>query len=1387
MAKALIGKISEFDVSVESFENYTERLEHFFSINSINDEGKKVSYFISIMGPALYTTMKDLLHPKLVKDVSFGEIITLLSNHFKPKCNITYERFIFNRRNQKEGESISEYSMQIKKLASTCDFGTFLDEALRDKFLCGLRNHHIQSKLLAEGDKSLSFSKALELALVLENAEKNVKSLHGPDKHVGLGYDTINFVKGRANSSYRPNPKGTVQNNNRPKSGGFQSKNNGELKCFRCGKSHNARACPYIGYACNVCKKKGHLANMCRLSKNKSTGRVNLCDNDSEDDESQSYYEQAEGFDLNTIAYANRPSSKPNSFLVKLNLNSVPVEMVLDTGACITVMPDHMYYGKFHEGVKLKCSNIKLKTYTNENIKILGEFDVSVDTGRDKQILPVVVIKGSGVGQPMLLGRNWMERLRLDWNQVKPSSGGDCLGLMMRQNEGTNVPTSEIISSLKEKYSTVFDKEMGEIKNVSVELNLKENAKPVFCKARVVPFALREKVDKELTDLQNKGVIYPVTESEWAAPIVVVPKPNNDVRICCDFKKSLNPCLTTAHYPLPNPDEIFSQIAGAELFTKLDLSAAYNQLKVSQTSQELLTVNTSKGLFRYARLPFGVTSASSIFQQVMDKILLGLDKTFCYIDDILIVSRSHEEMMQRVEAVLSRLAEYNVKVNTEKSQFFVPSLTFLGHRLDKDGIHQSEEITRAISNAPRPENVTQLRSFLGLVNYYGKFLSNLSTLLHPLHNLLNKNVKWVWCDNCENAFQECKSMLVKDNVLMPFDPRLEIVVTSDSSHYGVGAVLAHILPDGTERPVAFASRTLSKCEVKYGQIEKEALSLIFAVKKFHQFLYGRKFTLISDHKPLIFLLGPTKGIPTLSAARIQRWALTLAAYQYDIKYKKGEDIPHADGLSRLPCKGSEDEGEISFFSQTYQLPITHKEISIATKYDPILSKVLDFVNNGWPNHIQDAELKPFSDKTLQLSVDRGCLLWGNRVVIPATHREEILLLLHSEHPGESKMKSLARSYTWWPNMDRDIEEKVKTCMICQKTRKSIPLSPLQPWAWSNHCWQRVHLDFAHQNDKDFLILVDSYSKWIEIFPMSSTTSDKTIEKLRHCFAAYGLPTTIVTDGGPQFKSQEFGNFLKSNGIHHVFTPPYHPASNGLAERAVQTVKAAFLKQLLEENKIGPKRSLQHKVDAFLFVYRNTPHSVTGQTPSELLFKVKPKTHLTLLKPHLIDEMKVKQEKSVDSANQRRGKSRMFRENDKVFVKTVRGEKISWEPGRIIKIVSPVTYIVSVSGRKRFTHCDHLRASKCDESEEDDINIQFPRELFMPTDDQQISPHKMVTKSPIKSTPTKTNTQGHQDEAAKPNTPVRPSLNAAQETTLENTTTNVRRSQRVRRGVERLNL
>ena len=257
----------------------------------------------------------------------------------------------------------------------------------------------------------------------------------------------------------------------------------------------------------------------------------------------------------------------------------------------------------------------------------------------------------------------------------------------------------------------------------------------------------------------------------------------------------------------------------------------------------------------------------------MDTILQGMDHVICFIDDILITGASEEEHLRNLEEVLRRLQEHGVQIKKSKCSFMQASVEYLGHMVDRQGLHTTEDKLRAISEAPTPKNVQELRSFLGLQNYYGRFIPNLATLIHPLNRLLCKGAPWKWTAECAEAFRRAKEALVSSRVLVHYDPSLPLKLAGDASAYGVGAVISHVLEDGSEHPIAFASRTLSASEQNYAQVEKEALSLIFGVKKFHSYLYGRRFTLTTDHKPLTTIFGPKKGIPTLAAARLQRWVV----------------------------------------------------------------------------------------------------------------------------------------------------------------------------------------------------------------------------------------------------------------------------------------------------------------------------------------------------------------------------------------------------------------------------------------------------------------------------------------------------------------------------------
>ena len=983
--------------------------------------------------------------------------------------------------------------------------------------------------------------------------------------------------------------------------------------------------------------------------------------------------------DLLSVIALNRVTNSP-AFVVNVNMNGKEVPMELDTGSAVSLMAEREFI-KFFPGVECSDVDVRLITYNGTPVPVKGSVKVRVEYNGQTYHLSLVIAKNQYEGRmPTLLGRDWLAKIRLNWPELVQVNSLD-------EEKSLNKE-----KSLREKFPDVFEPGYGAIKGFQGSIVVREDANPVFCKARPVPYALSEVVEKEIKDLEKAGVIFRVRHSAWATPLVIVPKKNSTaVRLCGDYRVTVNPNIKVDHYPLPVPEDIFASLVGGTVFTVLDLSKAYLQLELDEKAQELLTVNTHMGLFRFRRLPYGVASAPAMFQAVMDQILQGIPGTACYLDDVLVAGKDHKECYTRVEQVLQNLSTHGIRVNVGKCKFFQSQVQYLGHMLDSRGLHPTEEKVEAIRKAPEPTNLTQLKAFLGLVNYYSRFLPNLATLLEPMHALLRQSNEWEWSSQCANSFNACKKLLCESQILELYDVHKEIQLTCDASAYGLGAVMSHIV-DGVEKPIAFASRSMSPAERNYAHIEKEALAIVFGVKKFQKYLYGRTFKVVTDHQPLTVLFDTKRPASAVAVARIHRWLTFLADYSYRIVYKSGKTINNADGLSRLPLPSTTDNSdEIFYFSPASELPVTSKDVERETAKDKVLSAVREMTCRGWPQKVSD-EYQPFFVRRFELSVDMGCLVWNNRVIVPKSLQDDMLSLLHEQHMGITKMKAVARAMVWWPSMDKALEDVAKRCGVCQSVVSIGQPAPLQPWRWCTYKWERVHLDFAEKEGKTWLLAVDSYSKWLEVKIMTSTTAQRTIETVREWFAAHGLPVEIVTDNGPQFRSKEFTDFLRSNGVKHTLTPPYHPQSNGAAERAVQTVKKSLLKQLLEDQQHNQKRSMQHRLDNFLFAYRTSPHTFTDKTPAELFLGRKLRTRLSLVKPDMKMAMQEKVEKTKCAADKRRCAPKVFSVGDRVFVRTVRGETVKWWQGTIKSVKSPMTYLVLVNGQVRFVHVDHLRRS-----------------------------------------------------------------------------------------------
>lgn len=1238
-----LGILSTFDHQSNDWSTFQSRMEQWFIANDINDitdkaKIKRRAIILSALSESTYKLANNLALPKRIEEVDYDQILVLLSNHCTPKQFGFSQKALFYSAVQQAGETPTDWAARVRGLATHCGFRS-LEEALVDRFVMGMLPGHERDKLFIQDQRELSLAKAVDMAESVRCARQAaMMGVAGADAAAVFPAKEEVFVISK-------------------------------VKCSVCGyTNHKANQCRFRNYKCKKCNRKGHLQKMCRSN----SSNVNCVQEVDADDDGECVY--------------NICCDRAKPMTTSVCVGGVFLEFQIDSGSAVSLICNETY-NQYFSNVPLSPTSKKLFSYTGNLIFTKGVLRISVAYKGQNQFMDFFVVSNNGVS---LLGRDFIYLFDLQLASINSLC----------------VKDDSVIKDLISEFPTVFSGRLGKFNKYNIELHLKENSKPIFFRARPVPFALREKIDKELDRLIQLGILKPTQHSEYASPIVPVLKKDGGLRLCADYSVTLNKQLIVDKYPLPTINELFSKLNGGVQFSKIDLSMAYNQFQLSESSQTLTTINTHRGLYKFTRLVFGLSSAPAIFQRAIECVFSGLEGVVCFLDDVLITGINQSQHKQRLRAVLRRLQEAGLTVQGNKCEFFKDDIGYLGHIINKDGIRKSPDKVTAVLNASKPSNVTQLQSFLGLTNYYRNFLPDASSILSPLYNLLHKNVKYEWKKEHDVAFNKIKQIMASDSVLAHFDSDAKLILTVDASPTGLGAVLSQISHDGLERPVSYASRVLSTAERKYAQIQREATAIVFGIRRFHQYLYGRSipFVLRTDHKPLLTIFGPQRGIPQVSANRLQRYAIFLSAYNYEIEYIRSKDNC-ADFFSRSFSssnetrsletstshtargrgeEGSEDESAayVNFVLQG-DLPVTLKQLRRETDCDSVLTKVKNYVVNGWPRKEIDLKLKPFHSCRTQLAVENDCVMRGHRVVVPENLRERMCQELHKSHFGVVKMKAEARKYFWFPGIDARLEAIAGACDVCAALRPAPPRAPLSPWPYPPQSFYRIHLDFLGPlNNKMFLVIVDAYSKWVECYTLTSSYGSKTvIARLCDFMSRFGTPNTIVSDNGTSFTSQEFRNFCSLNGINHMFSPAYHPSSNGQAESMVKVIKKGIKSIIIGSTN---KTLLQEQISKFLFDYRNSKNSTTQLSPAEIVFGRPLRSRLDLLKPSppsstTTDLTHTVQHNQCLQAIQYKGRERIeLKVNDRVWViKNYCNKKIEWIEAVVKKRLGKVLYTVFI--------------------------------------------------------------------------------------------------------------
>ena len=683
------GKINEFCVEGEDWSEYQDRLEQYYIANDIIVNDKKKAILLSSMGASCYSLLRKLCAPVKPATKTFEVLCTIMQEHQNPKPTIIVQRFKFNTRTRHGGESISTYLAELRLLSEDCNYGE-LEEMLRDRLVCGINNDSIQKRLLSEAN--LTYRRAVEIATAMETAAKDIRDLARPGDvhklHSPHSHKSTNFTN---KSSARPHT---------PRTAG------GSMSCSRCGDSHSATTCRYKNAECHFCHKKGHLSAVCFAKKRQQSSQPShrkfpQQDNKVHSMESTETAEEEQALPIYTLYNIEQISH--TALVITPLVEGKSLKMEFDTGSSASLLPLSTYKQLFSH-IPLNETTLVLHTYTGEKVVPTGEINVSVTIDDTREVLPLVVVDTPG---PPLFGRRWLRKFSIDISNLEEVH-------RVSHSQGS-------LPEILETYSDIFKDELGTLKGTTASIHVDQSVPPKFYRARTLPYVLKEKVEAELERLERSGVIEPVKFSDWATPIVPVTKSSGDIRLCGDYKLTANLASNLEQYPIPLIEDLFASLSGGKTFTKLDMSHAYEQLTLDEESKKLTTINTHKGLFRYNRLCYGISSAPAIFQRTMENLLQGLHHVCVYLDDIIITGSTNEEHIDNLREVLHRLAEAGLRLKRKKCFFMEKTVTYLGHKVTADGLFPTAEKIRAIQEAPRPTVLKELQSFLGLINYYGRF------------------------------------------------------------------------------------------------------------------------------------------------------------------------------------------------------------------------------------------------------------------------------------------------------------------------------------------------------------------------------------------------------------------------------------------------------------------------------------------------------------------------------------------------------------------------------------------------------------------------------------------------------------------------------------------
>lgn len=622
---------------------------------------------------------------------------------------------------------------------------------------------------------------------------------------------------------------------------------------------------------------------------------------------------------------------------------------------------------------------------------------------------------------------------------------------------------------------------------------------------------------------------------------------------------------------------------------------------MDEDCRDFTTFSSPIGPCRYTRLPFGLASAPEMFQRIMEYVLIDINNVIVYLDDVIVFGKSKREHDDALFLVLEAFDRFNVKLNLQKCEIGVEEIEFLGLEISGLGIKPSSKKVQALMELNPPKNKEELNSFLGMVVYLGsRAINDLATLTQPLRDLSKKGKHFIWGELQQKAFEEIIKRLEQMTILSFYSHTDDTFLFADASDYGLGAVLVQVTKDDSLKPIAFASKCLSKEDRALATSEKEALACVWACEHFAYYLKGRRFVLCTDHQALETLLGVIKPSSAITSARIERLKMRIQEFEFSVKYVPGRKMI-ADFLSRSSTHGFDlgksllSEMDVEFIRSLITEKsgsITEKKLMEHSQGDETLKKICESLKSD----VWTEETKKFKAIKNELTEINGIILRGHRIVIPSTLKNEVLNVGHMGHPGICMMKRRIREKYYWCNMDQDIEKFVNACESCRLMALTFPSAKLIRTKIPEKPWQMIAIDFLGPAPKGerILVIVDYFSRYVEAIFMEKCDTDQVILALEEIFSRLDWPEAITSDNGPPFQSHEFVSWCENNGILLRHSLPYQPRMNGEVEVQNKMIVKAII---IAFNK---RKDYRKEVQNLLEAHRNTPHSVTGVPPLQLM-------------------------------------------------------------------------------------------------------------------------------------------------------------------------------------------